>query len=159
MTPVAARRLLGAGLCLALIACCEGCGWNAACRSPSVPDVYPLGAVNRAHYETMEANGQAADFILHQHDFVGSTSELSPAGKDHVLEIAARAHSVPFPIVIERTENNANPTLDEHRRASIVQVLSDLGITDAQQRTVVAPAYSKGLVGHEIETQAALPRE
>jgi hypothetical protein len=107
----------------------------------------------------MQTNGEAADFIVHQFDFIGATSELSPAGKDHVLEIAARARSVPFPIVIERTENNANPTLDEQRRASIAQVLSDLGIVDARQRTVIAPAYGKGLTGREAEQQAALLRE
>lgn len=159
MTRAAVRTSFGVGLCLAVISLCDGCGWNAACRSPSVPDVYPLGAVNRAHYETMRANGQAADFILHQFDFVGSTSELSPAGKDHVLEIAPRARSVPFPILIERTENNANPALDEHRRASIVQVLIDLGIGDAQQRTIVAPAYGTGLSGREAEAGTALLRE
>jgi hypothetical protein len=155
MTRAAAQTLLGASFCSALIGLCCGCAWNAACRTPSVPDVYPLGAINRAHYETMQANGQAGDFIMHQCDFVGSTSELSPAGKDHVLEIAARARSVPFPILVERSENNSNPGLDEKRRASIAQVLVDLGIGDATQRTVVAPAYGRGLSGREAEREAA----
>jgi hypothetical protein len=159
MTHAAARMSLCVSLGLALIGLCGGCGWNAACRSPSVPDVYPLGAVNRAHYETMQANGEAADFILHQNDFVGSTSELSPAGKDHVLEIAARARSAPFPVLIERSENNTTPALDEHRRASIAQVLVDLGIADAPQRTIVAPAYGKGLTGREVEADTTLLRE
>ena len=155
MTHSVARTLLRMSLCSALIGLCGGCGWYAACRAPAVPDVYPLGAVNRAHYETMQANGQAADFILHQNDFVGSTSELSPAGKDHILEIAARARSVPFPVLIERSEHNSNPGLDENRRASIAQVLIDLGIADATQRTIVAPAYGKGLTGHEAERDAS----
>jgi hypothetical protein len=141
--------LAGAGLC-----CGCACGWE---RCPtSVQDVYPLGAVNRAHYQVMQTNGQAANFILHLNDFVGTTSELTPAGKDHVLEIAARAHSVPFPIVIERSENNSSPALDEQRRGSIVRVLMDLGIGDASQRTMVAPAYGKGLTGREAEHNAAL---
>jgi hypothetical protein len=159
MTHMVPRNVFAVAACLMLLALCGGCGWHAECRSPSVPDVYPLGAVNRAHYEVMQTNGEAADFIVHQFEFVGSTSELSPAGKDHVLEIAARARSVPFPILIERTDNNANPTLDEHRRASIAQVLLDLGIIDAQQRTIVAPAYGKGLSGGEIEAQSRVVRE
>jgi len=150
----AARSTFHSGFCVVLLSLCGGCGWYAACQTP-VPDVYPLGAVNRAHYETMQANGQAAEFILHQNDFVGSTSELSPAGKDHVLEIAARARTMPFPVLIERSENNTSPALDEHRRASIAQVLTDLGIADAQTRTVVAPAYGKGLTGREIETDGS----
>jgi hypothetical protein len=156
MTHSATRTAYLVSLYLAVIGLCGGCGWSAASRSPCVPDVYQLGAVNRAHYETMQANGQAAKFIVHQFEFVGSTSELSPAGKDHILEIAARARTVPFPVLIERTENNANPTLDEHRRASIAQVLLDLGIADAPQRTVVAPAYGKGLSGRDAEAESAL---
>jgi hypothetical protein len=159
MTHAATRLSFRLSLFAALVGFCAGCGWHAEYRSPSVPDVYPLGAVNRAHYQTMQTNGEAADFILHQNDFVGSTSELSPAGKDHLLEIAARARSVPFPVLIERTENNANPTVDEHRRASIAQVLMDLGIADAPQRTIVAPAYGKGLTGREAEADTALLRE
>ncbi len=153
MTRAAARTLIRSSVYSALIGLCAGCGcgWYATCREPSVPDVYPLGAINRAHYETMQANGQAADFILHQNDFVGSTSELTPGGKDHVLEIAARARSVPFPVLIERSEYNSAPALDENRRASIVQVLTDLGIADASQRTVVSPAYGKGLSGRDAE--------
>ena len=104
----AARSTFHSGFCVVLLSLCGGCGWYAACQTP-MPDVYPLGAVNRAHYETMQANGQAAEFILHQNDFVGSTSELSPAGKDHVLEIAARARTMPFPVLIERSENNTSP--------------------------------------------------
>jgi hypothetical protein len=159
MTRAITRISFRMSLCVAFVGLCAGCGWHGEYRSPSVPDVYPLGAVNRAHYQTMQANGEAADFILHQFDFVGSTSELAPAGKDHLLEIAARARSVPFPVLIERTENNANPTLDEHRRASIAQVLLDLGIADAPQRTIVAPAYGKGLTGREAEADTALLRE
>ena len=155
MTRPATRTLVRTSATVALIGLCGGCGWYAACREPSVPDVYPLGAVNRAHYDAMQANGEAADFILHLNDFAGSTSELSPGGKDHVLEIAARARSVPFPIVIERSEYNSSPTLDENRRASIAQVLVDLGIADAPQRTVVAPAYGKGLSGREVEQAGA----
>jgi len=157
MTRAAAKLSIRVGLFATVAGACCGCGacgWE-TCRS-SVQDVYPLGAVNRAHYQTMQANGEAADFILHLNDFVGTTSELTPAGKDHVLEIAARGHSVPFPILIERSENNSSPALDEQRRASIVRVLTDLGIADAQQRTLVAPAYGKGLSGREAEREAAL---
>jgi hypothetical protein len=157
MTRVATKLSIRVGLFAALAGACCGCGacGRETCRS-SVQDVYPLGAVNRAHYQAMQANGEAADFILHLNDFVGTTSELTPAGKDHVLEIAARGHSVPFPILIERSENNSSPALDEQRRASIVRVLTDLGIADAQQRTLVAPAYGKGLSGREAERDAEL---
>ena len=127
---------------------CEACCPASRC---DVPDRYPLGSVNRAHYHTMETNAEAADFILHRNEFVRDTAELTPYGKDHVLEIAARARCAPFPILIERSENNATPALDEHRRTLIAQVLMDHGVGDAQQRTIIPPAYGKGLTGREAQ--------
>jgi len=131
---------------------CTGCGisgWHggalcATCRSRAIQDEYPVGAVMRAHYHQMETNGEAADFILYQHDFVLQSAELTPDGKDKILEIAARMRSAPFPVLVERTDNNADPELDAHRRQLIAQVLYDLGNQDAGQRVFVSPAYGMG---------------
>ena len=114
-------------------------------RSLAIPDVYPLGSVVRAHYHVMQTNGEATDFIIYDREFVGSTAELTPAGKDHIMEIAARMRSVPFPIIVERTENNADPELDRHRQELVALILRDFGNSDAYQRTFVAPAYGKGM--------------
>ncbi len=143
------RPCFWAGAVVAAAGLWSGCGHRC---STSVPDAYPLGAVNRAHYQTMETNGEAADFILHRNDFVANTADLSPYGKDHVLEIAARARCVPFPVLVERSEHNASPQLDERRRAAVVQILSDCGLADASQRTFVSPAYGQGLAGQEFES-------
>lgn len=132
-----------AGLCCG----CESC-LPSRC---GVPDRYPLGSVNRAHYQTMEANAQAAAFILYGHEFVGETTELTPYGKDHLLEIAARARCAPFPIIVERSENNINPALDGRRRTSVAQALVEHGVVDAQERTIIAPAYGKPLPAHEAD--------
>ncbi|MEX0715602.1 MAG: hypothetical protein WD066_03405 [Planctomycetaceae bacterium] len=120
-------------------------------RSFAIPDQYPLGSVNRAHYHTMQANAEASDFIFHDHEFVGYTAELTPYGKDHVLEVAARMRSTPFPVIIERVENNTDPELDAHRRRIIATILADMGNPDADQRTIVAPAYGKGMNSREAE--------
>jgi hypothetical protein len=143
------RRSAGRGglICLLAAACC-GCGTLAGwCgwpwRTASIPDRYPLGSVNRAHYQTMETNGEAGDFILYRHEFVADGTDLTPYGKDHILEIAARAGCGPFPVIVERSEHNNNPQLDQRRRALVAQVLGDCGVTDAQQRTIIAPAYEK----------------
>jgi hypothetical protein len=128
-----------AGLLLSLVGLAYGCE---SCPSRcGVPDRYPLGSVNRAHYQTMEANAEAADFILHRNEFVGDTADLTPYGKDHILEIAARARSAPFPIIVERSENNATPSIDDSRRAAISQFLVAHGVNDALDRTIIAPAY------------------
>lgn len=113
-------------------------------KSNAIPETLPLGSTVRAHYQVMETNAEAADFIFHRHDFVGETAELTPDGKDKVLEIAARMRSTPFPVIIERSENNSDPELDAIRRTLIARILTDMGNPDANQRTVVATQYGPG---------------
>jgi hypothetical protein len=113
----------------------------AARRTMSIPDRYPLGSVSRAHYHQMETNGEAVDFVITRNEFVGFTAELTPDGKDHILEIAARMRSTPFPVIVQISENNSNPELDVLRRELIAQILTDFGNPDANQRTVVSRSY------------------
>lgn len=111
----------------------------------AVPDTVPLGSISRAHWHTMEANGEASDFVIHRNEFVDNSSELSPYGRDHVAEIAARMSSSPFPVLVQRSYNNSDPELDAVRRQLVVRVLTDLGNADADQRTVVSQPYTNGL--------------
>jgi hypothetical protein len=113
-------------------------------RSGAIPDTLPLGSTVRAWYQVSETNAEAADFIIHVHDFVGDTARLTPDGRDHIWEIAARMRSVPFPIIVERSENNSNPELDSLRRQLVVSVLTSFGNADADQRTVVSMPYGPG---------------
>jgi hypothetical protein len=131
------RHCLGCGGCFPL------CGWLHR-RSNAIPDTLPLGKINEAWYYEMQTNAEASDFVLHDLDFVGQTTELTPDGKDHILEIAARMRSAPFPVLIERAPNNADPELDMARRTLVTQVLCDLGNPDATQRVVVATDYGPG---------------
>lgn len=121
-----------------------------AARYP-IPERYPLGSVNRSHYHAMETNAEATDFIVNQHDFVGESAELTRDGKDHLLEIGARMRSAPFPVIVERSTNNDTPDLDAERRMIVARYLSEMGNPDAEQRTIVATAYSRGLNSFEGE--------
>ena len=116
-------------------------------RSLSIPDKYPLGSIARAHYHQMETNGEAFDFIMHRNEFVDFTGELNSFGQDHVLEIAARARSVPFPILVERSENNSDPELDQHCRQMVALMLSQMGVPNAQSRVIVSQSYAPGMNG------------
>lgn len=131
----------GTGGCSLTSGCCGSC---LARRSLAIQDEYPVGAVQRAHFHQMQTNAEAADFILYQKDFVLESAELTPDGKDKILEIAARMRSAPFPVLVERTWNNADPELDAHRRAIIAQILTDHGNPDANNRTFVSPTYGFG---------------
>lgn len=120
-------------------------------RTMAVPDAMPLGAITRAHWHMQETNGEAADFVIHRNEFVDQSSELSPYGRDHILEIAARMPSAPFPVIVQRSLNNSNPELDQIRRDLVVRVLTDLGNVDADQRVVVSQPYSNGINSMEGE--------
>lgn len=134
---------------------CGGCcGWLMGLfhrKSLAIPQVLPLGKTVEAWYQVMETNAEASDFILHQRDFVGETAQLTPDGKDHLMEIAARMRANPFPVVVERSLNNSDPELDSVRRNLVAQILGDLGNQDAQQRTVVATSYGPGYISTEAE--------
>lgn len=132
---------------LAAAGCLGLPGW----RPLGIPDRFPLGAVERAHFHTMQTNGEAGDFIMYQMDFVGDTAELNVDGRDHLNEIAARLQSTPFPVIVERTYNNADPQLDAERRQMVALVLHDLGNPDADQRVFVGMAYGRGQTS--IESQ------
>jgi hypothetical protein len=99
----------------------------------------------------METNGEAADFVIYRNEFVDNSSELTPYGRDHIAEIAARMPSSPFPVLVQRSLNNADPELDALRRDIVVRVLTDLGNHDAAQRTVVSQPYSNGINSMEGE--------
>ena len=129
--------LFGGGLC-------SGFRSLFAPRSLAIPDEYPVGAVQRAHFHQMQTNAEAADFILYQKDFVGQTAELTPDGKDKILEIAARMRSTPFPVLVERSWNNSDPELDAFRRDFVAMVLSEKGNPDASNRVIVSPSYGPG---------------
>jgi uncharacterized membrane protein YgcG len=120
-------------------------------RSLAIPDVYPLGSTVRAHYHQMETNGEAVDFVINRNEFIGSTAELNSSGLDHVLEIAARARRDPFPIIVERSENNSDPELDQHRRQMVAWILTEKGVQNAVSRTVVSQAYDPGMNGSPAE--------
>ncbi len=117
-------------------------------RSLAFPDVYPVGSTVRAHYHQMETNGEAVDFVINRNEFIGSTAELNSSGLDHVLEIAARARRDPFPIIVERSENNSDPELDQHRRQMVAWILTEKGVQNAVSRTVVSRAYDPGMNGN-----------
>ena len=148
--PLLAASTLFTGCCIPRLVW-EPVAWRK--RTLAIPDSYPLGSINRAHYQTMQTNGEASDFVIHRNEFEGFTAVLNSAGRDHIMEIAARMRQAPFPVVVERSENNSDPELDNHRRQIVARILSDAGNADAEQRTVVSQPYAKGLNGREAQRQ------
>ena len=126
-------------------------------RGPGADRPFPLGQVSDSHWETMQTNAEAADFIFYDHEFrydtkTGrDTAELTPGGKKHLQQVALRLEHVPFPVVIEESPKNGRPELDLARRHTIVEQLGRIGMVNAEERVVVANAFPEGYTGIEAE--------
>src|SRR5581483_3212403 len=123
----------------------------------------PLGTVSDPVWQQQEANAEASDFVLYEHEWVGNTIQLNAAGVDHIKQIAARAADVPFPVLVERSSMSPKPgtvnqfpvhgdeDLDVQRRTLVVQALAQMGVADAESRVVISPALAPGFFEFEGE--------
>lgn len=143
---------LACGVAMLATVGCATCDECTVCEDPAIPAMHPLGAVSQAHYDAMQANGEAADFVISEGEFEPNSADLSPSGRDHILEVGARMGGTPFPILVEPS-SSANPQIDQMRRDMVVRVLTDLGNADAGHRTVISRPYSDGISGAEAVSQ------
>ncbi len=152
-----AAETMGGLALLLLVSGCHGAVGEAK-RGPAYDRPFPLGQVTDAHWETMQTNAEAADFIFYDHEFVGQTPELTPLGRKHLLSVALRLKHVPFPVVVEELPDEKNPALDQARRAAIVNLLAELGHPreEIDARVITAPAFTAGLSA--VEGEAAYYR-
>jgi len=138
-------------LLLSLCLLVSGCRGRGGGGGPGYDRPFPLGQVTDAHWETQQANAEAADFIFYDHEFTGDTAELAPGAKKHLMEVALRLPHVPFPVVVEQSAHDAQPELDARRRQTIVEQLARLGLENVQGRVVVASAFAEGFTAIEGE--------
>mgnify|MGYP003335187590 FL=1 len=119
-----------------------------------------LGTSVRPMLDVQEAQGEASDFVIYEHEFVAGSARLNPAGEAHLRQIGARAALVPFPILVENSSEeiaamveNCPPCaeLDTQRRNVVVAALTMMGVPAASQRVLTAPALSAGLTSVEAE--------
>lgn len=136
-----------------LIICAIATALLAGCKShdsaPRYDRPFPLGQVTDAFWETQQTNAEAADFILYQHEFVKDTTQLAPGAKRHLEQIALRLEQVPFPVVIEQSEHNARPELDQARQRVVIENLIRMGVSNVETRVVVASAFAEGFTSFE----------
>lgn len=143
---------------LALAGMAGGCAGRGMAQKPM-----PIGYSMDPHFRQQEANAEASDFVLYEHEFQGNSARLNDAGEDHLKQIAARVEKTPFPIVIAQSRItpredtvhkypiHANEELDLRRREVIVQALGAMGVIDAEKRVVVGRALTFPYTDQEAE--------
>jgi hypothetical protein len=120
-----------------------------------------------------EENAEASKFVIYQHEFQLNESNdgeavggirLNEDGEDHLRRIAQNLRSgTPYPVIVERSRTTSkagtefgypvhfNTQLDLQRRTVVVKTLQEMGIEDAEQLVVVAPALTPGITEFEAE--------
>lgn len=157
-------RLQKPGLASALMVAVLAQGCRTPCRPCAAVDPpAPLGTLIDPVWQQQEANAEASDFVVLEHEFIGNTARLNAAGEDHVKKIAVRVNETPFPVIVAPSSMTPipsdefgfpvhnNPELDLQRRDVIVSLLEEMGVTDAGTRVVVAPELCPGFQGFEAQ--------
>lgn len=127
----------------------SGCAGNRF--NPPHDRPFPIGQVTDAHWETQQANAEAADFVFYEHEFVKDSAELAPGAKRHLESVAMRLEHVPFPVVIEAIPYGKAPQLDAERRRTIVEALARMGMPNVESRVVIGAAFPAGRTSVEAE--------
>ena len=136
-------------LALIMLANSTGCQQMHSRSNANGDRPFPLGAVSDAFWETQQTNAEAADFLFFRHEFRAKTAELAPGTKRHLESVALRLEHVPFPVVIEQSKHDRYPKLDRKRRQIIVEHLTRMGVADAEDRVIIAPAFLPGYSANE----------
>lgn len=149
------------------VACLAGLSLMTGCKNHHSKQFHtrtqPLGTASDPIWQQQEENAEASDFVIHEHEFRDDTVRLNRAGEEHLKQIAARATETHFPILIQPSSMSAreddvhgfpvheNDELDLRRRELVVRALLAMGVHDAEERVVVAPAYVPGFMDFEAE--------
>lgn len=146
-TPIVQRLAVAA----VLLAVLGGCRWPWA--PPGKPYEIPAGAVPRpagTHVcEWVLAHRLRAEedaLVIYQYEWLADRAELGPFGVAHVGRIAERLAEVPYPIVVEPSDE---PALDEARRQVVLERLAAAGVVVPPERVVLGHGRAEGLYGEE----------
>jgi hypothetical protein len=154
------HKTLGIAASLALLLA-SGCHWKQYYERPTAA---PLGTLSDEIWQGQEAGAETSDFVVYQHEFLANAQFLNTDGEDHVKQIAARlADGQDVIVTVERSKTtprreteysypvHVNSKLDMRRREIIVRSLEAMGVADAEERVVVAPAAATGMRSAEAE--------
>lgn len=107
----------------------------------------PLGVALYSQLETQVANGIAAKLVLYHFDFLDGSPQLNSKGVERLARHVAVMNRNVFPLVIEHTPET--PGLDEARRITVQQAISQMQAPIAPERVIVGLPSPTGLSGKQ----------
>jgi hypothetical protein len=106
----------------------------------------PCGTYVNRFIAVQAGKAEADDFVVYKHEWLNNGIRLGPYGGYHLAQIVKRLNEVPFPVLIQV---DADPQLNETRRAFYVAQLTVMGVPDAQRRVILGYPEAEGLYGEE----------
>lgn len=152
------RRMIAA-LSLAALqpGCCTGPRTCKRCEDiPPGAMPAPVGQYACEWQVTQREAADAGQSMIYEHEWYRGGAELGPFGQRHMERLASQLIQSGDQVLIEshfdRESNRADTHLNDERRSAVVGALVDRGVSDAEQRVVIAHARSDGLYGEEAVT-------
>ena len=131
---------LGAGGCLNVDNCSD-------IEKGAIP--LPIGTFTNQTFNNQAAKAEADDFVIYYNEWVDGQATLNQYGADHLARIAARLRDTPFLIVVQPEPKFT--LLSNIRHQTVVKMLTDVGVPDAERRVVLGRPRAEGLYGEEAE--------
>ncbi len=106
----------------------------------------PPGVYSCQWQTAQKLRAEQDKFVIYQYEWFEGGDHLGPAGRRHIEAIAQRLDGVPYPVLIEKSENT---TLDETRKKEVIATLTSLGVAQAERRVILGYSEAEGLDGAE----------
>jgi len=106
----------------------------------------PAGVYSCQWQTEQKLRAEQDKFVIYQYEWFQGGDHLGPAGRRHIEAIAPRLDGVPYPVLIEKSEDT---TLDETRRQFVIATLISLGAAQAERRVILGYSEAEGLDGTE----------
>jgi hypothetical protein len=143
----------GVLLTLGVVVLSAGCHETGyVCPTDRCADI-PHGAIPRpagvysCQWQTeQKLRAEQDKYVIYQCEWYAGGDHLGPDGRRHIETIATQLAGVPYPVIVEKSENVA---LNETRRKSVVAMLTNLGATDAERRVILGFSEAEGIDGSE----------
>lgn len=125
---------------------CESCGYQCADDIQGhLPQ--PNGTFTREYQFRQAAKAEIEDFVVYQYEWLyDEPAKLGPFGSRHMGMIARRMADESHRVAIEPS---GDTKLDQARRTTVVNALSELGIEDSVSKVYTSGGAGEGLYGEE----------
>jgi hypothetical protein len=106
----------------------------------------PAGTYSCQWQTEQKLRAEQDKFVIYQYEWTQGGDHFGPAGRRHIEAISQRLEGVPYPVLIEKSEDT---NLDDSRRKYVIAMLTSMGVAEAERRVILGYSEAEGLDGTE----------